>query len=361
MRIKCVRFFRYRLPLKVPLDVGRVRMTHREGFLVRCEAESGEVGWGEAAPLPGYTRETLDDAERALRAASVYMKSRTLEADDILATDIWEYIKETTPSVRFGVESAFMQLFAGSGRGFRELLSNSFADRVQVNGLFQAPVVPSGEEMTVWHTRGMRTVKCKVGRRSLESEREWILQLANTLPPGMRIRLDANRAWSLDEAVRFFSGVPQPVIEYVEEPLADVGELPLLASETGIPIALDETVQERGEAIFHLGFKPAAVVLKPGALPGIGAVMSWQRLAQGSDLTLVVSSLFESGVGMIALAQVAACLCGAQVCCGLDTSRIFAEDTLNPRWSPEGWSWDLRQVDETRYSVRQEILEELTG
>ncbi|MFM9093065.1 MAG: o-succinylbenzoate synthase, partial [Verrucomicrobiota bacterium] len=58
---------RYLLPFRVPVRTAHGVWTHREGLLLRIEDDAGRCGWGECAPLPGWTAETVDAAAAALR------------------------------------------------------------------------------------------------------------------------------------------------------------------------------------------------------------------------------------------------------------------------------------------------------
>ena len=68
MRISGCRTFRYRLPLAEPLTLAGRVIHEREGALVRIDSDSGASGWGDVAPLPGFSRESLEDAETELAA-----------------------------------------------------------------------------------------------------------------------------------------------------------------------------------------------------------------------------------------------------------------------------------------------------
>jgi len=336
-------------------------MVEREGFVIRCESETGDIGWGEASPHPGYTRECTADAERSLRRIPSSLPTREIHVDEILSGSLATIFPAATRSVLFGLETACLNLLAGRNRGFRNLLSEDSSGKIFVNGLLPSLFMPSEAEPATWAANGMRVIKCKVGRGEVDREREWIRSLADMLPPEMKLRLDANRGWSLAEATAFCEGLPPGIVEYVEEPLREISELTELAKRTDVPIALDETVQEMGEAAFELGITPAAMVLKPGALRGISAAIMFGRKAIECGAQPVVSSLYESGLGMLALAQLAAFLGGDRVSCGLDTHRVLKEDTLVPRFSPSGWEWDLEEMDAMGFSIRENIGEELSG
>src|SRR5688572_8625850 len=86
MRLR-FQYRRYRLPLRVAVRTAHGVMTEREGVLVRLEAvdsagarRDGVAGLGEAAPVPGFGRETVDEIEAACRGIGEWVESETLLA-----------------------------------------------------------------------------------------------------------------------------------------------------------------------------------------------------------------------------------------------------------------------------------------
>src|SRR4051812_11635942 len=54
-------FRRYRLPFRAAVRTAHGVWAEREGVIVRLDGETGSAGFGEAAPLPGFSRETVDE------------------------------------------------------------------------------------------------------------------------------------------------------------------------------------------------------------------------------------------------------------------------------------------------------------
>ncbi|MFO1491253.1 MAG: enolase C-terminal domain-like protein [Kiritimatiellia bacterium] len=142
-----------------------------------------------------------------------------------------------------------------------------------------------------------------------------------------RLRLDANQAWDLHDATAFARAVADLPVDYLEEPLQNPAQLPKFARDTGAPIALDETLQSglpgrAGE------WNLRAVVLKPTALGGFARAREIGAATAAAGAKSVVSSLFESSIGLAHLAHFAASLDNASTHHGLDTAGAFSSDTL---------------------------------
>jgi hypothetical protein len=74
-----LQYRRYRLPFRAPVRTAHGVWTHREGLWVRIEDSAGRAGWGECAPLPGWTTETVDAAEAALGELGEWAEEAALD------------------------------------------------------------------------------------------------------------------------------------------------------------------------------------------------------------------------------------------------------------------------------------------
>ncbi|BBL80185.1 o-succinylbenzoate synthase [Rubrobacter xylanophilus] len=313
----------------------------REGLLIRLE-EDGACGWGEAAPLPGFSRETLEEAARDLRALAA-------GGDPAHACS----------SARFAFELARLNLeSSSSGRPLHALLSPHPAEEVRLCGLLEGPLeaVLSGAEGM--REAGYAAVKLKVGRADPEEEAALVGELSALLG-GVQLRLDANRAWSFGEALRFCRAVRGVPIEYLEEPLFEAGDLPLLAEETGVPLALDETLREIEPEDLARCRHVRAVVLKPTLLGGLSRSLAFAREARRIGAVAVASSSYESGIGTLGLLTLAAAL--GEVPAGLDTYRALGEDVLEDPLPLAGPRVDVAALLGEEHAVRVDPLEEVAA
>ena len=67
MKIVEFKIFRYTLPFKQECIVRGQRLEKREGFIIQLRSEEGLLGYGEVAPLPHFSRESLSDVLEQLR------------------------------------------------------------------------------------------------------------------------------------------------------------------------------------------------------------------------------------------------------------------------------------------------------
>jgi len=325
VRIAAAAFAPYALALRRPLEGRAAQASRREGFVLAVTDGEGRVGYGEAAPLAGLHVEGLPEVERALVALCPALAGASLEEEGAMPEVPAAASLASLPSVRFAWEMAALGLLARArGAVPCALLTPTPHAQVPIQGLL------ARDESPAEIARPGVPLKVKVGRSSPERDRERLLALLARLPADVPLRIDANRALDLDAATRLFEGLPAERIEYVEEPLRDPSRLGEFARRTGLHVALDETLGEPSGADLLAHPAVRALVLKPSVLGGFGRAHALADSARRAGRTCVVSSAFESGLGLEALAQFACAVNDTPVAAGLGTDRWLAQDLRDP-------------------------------
>lgn len=330
MRIVRHALYPYRLPLLASVTLGRARIEEREGVLLRLEAEGGAVGWGDAAPLPGFSREFLFDVHLELDAFATVLCGRDLDPRDVTNPNGRFHAAldraGLRPSSRYALDLALWDLVAQTeGRSLARLLHPDPVAALPLAALVTERPPLALVEAARLAEAGYRTLKLKVGRGALREEVAFVRGVRERVGPDVLLRLDANRAWTGAEGRLFAREIAGVKVDYVEEPLREPSALPALWFETGLPVALDETLAgAKAVAVLH-GWAEAAV-LKPTLLGGVAATLRWAARARAVGVRAVLSAAFESGVGMRGVAALAAATGGEPA--GLDPYRRLAYDVL---------------------------------
>jgi o-succinylbenzoate synthase len=363
--MKLARFdlYRYRLPFSRPLMLKGSALLYREGFLLRLTGDDGSEGWGESAPLPGFSGEGLNEAAAQLRSLAEHMLDRDATGDWVepegdLSRELDRM--DPAPSVQFGFELAVWNLYASySGKALPELVMPHPRAEVPVNGLISGQVRDVLEEAQRMGDDGYRSIKLKVGVRTVAEDVGLVRALGEEIGDHVTLRFDANRAWDYGEAADFSRGTAGTCLEYVEEPLADPARLSELVREFGAPVALDESLVgiEPEELEEHRYAR--AVVLKPTLLGGISRTLLMAKRALRLGMTPVVSSVYESGVGTAALAALAAGIGDRAVPIGLDTYRRLAGDVLEAKLALPAPRVCVREIVEASRRVDVRKVEEI--
>ena len=259
----------------IPMTVRFRGITVREGVLLE-----GDAGWGEFSPFLDYDAPTSVPWLRAAREA---------------ADEGWP------APVR---------------------------DAVPVN--VTVPAVDAETAAAIVRRGGCATAKVKVAEpgQSLAEEQERLEGVRDVLGPSGRIRVDANGAWQVDQAVAAIGLLDRAAggLEYVEQPCASVEELALVRRRVSVRIAADESIR-RAEDPYRVRDLAAAdiAVLKVQPLGGVRACL---RIAEEIGLPVVVSSALETSIGIAAGVALAAALPVLEHACGLATVRLLTGDVV---------------------------------
>lgn len=173
-------------------------------------------------------------------------------------------------------------------------------------------------------------VKIKVAEKGQNIEDDFRrITRTNQLYPEARIRLDANGAYTMDEAMQMahFLVDKNLPIEYLEQPvktIAEMAELKLaLARFSELKIAADESVRKVSDPL-AVAQANAADILVLKAAP-LGGVTNAMRIAKEAGLPVVVSSALETSVGLSMGAYLASEL-DSPYASGLATAALLADD-----------------------------------
>lgn len=359
MKLAHYTLYRYRLPLLRNLTIRGANASFREGFILELETDARTKGWGEVAPLPGLSSETLDEARRQVCDLAEAKLGQEMEAQAVWSR-AYAPGSGLASSVRFGFECAWLDTLARhAGLGLHAMLADETHPRVPVNALLDDFEPASIEAIVALCQAGYRSVKVKVGRGAVRDEAHAVGELLARLPGPCRLRLDANRAWSLPDAIWFCRQVAYPRIDYIEEPVADIEDLHEFLGESPVPAALDETLVERGGRALREFEGIGAAVLKPTLLGGLVSTLSVAEAAWRNDVRPIVSATFESGVGTAALAHLAAVVQPPETAAGLDTYRWLSEDTMDPPLDLSAGVLDIEQLSRTLCILRMDQLEKV--
>lgn len=205
-------------------------------------------------------------------------------------------------------------------------------DSVPVNAII--PEVPAQRAAQMVVESACRTAKVKVGGYgSTLQDAARVEAVAGALGAGGKVRVDANGAWDVDDAVRALTELELAArrggadgLEYVEQPCATVADLAALRKRVDTLVAADESVRLPGDADAVIAAGAAdIIVLKVAPMGGVRACL---EVADKSGLPIVVSSAMESSVGLAAGVALARALPELPYACGLGTGLLLATDTV---------------------------------
>lgn len=298
--------------------------TERAAVVVELRTDRGVVGLGEAAPLPGMSPDTLDEAEHALAAFAQRAPFELADREAAYATTLRASSAFTScPAARFAIETALLDALARTHGVPLSALLAAPAGPLPVAGGNEVPghdsrsshlapvplaaVVDDPGAARRAFAAGIRCLKIKLTADDDPARAIAISEAA----PGARLRIDANQSWPRAEVTARLAALAALPIDYVEEPCRDAHLL--LAGPLAFRIALDESVVDLAPADLDAALRSrqlAALIMKPTLLGGLSAVLALAALARRAGVAAIVSHGLEGPVGTAACAELALALGG---------------------------------------------------
>jgi O-succinylbenzoate synthase len=130
----------------------------------------------------------------------------------------------------------------------------------------------------------------------------------------------------VDAAVSMIARLARYELELVEQPVVSLEDLAVVRRRVAVPVAADECVRNLEDARRLAALDAAdAVVLKVQPLGGVAAAL---QVAAAADVAVVVTSMYETSIGLAAGLALAAALDHLPYACGLGTASLLAADVV---------------------------------
>ncbi|MCC9194443.1 dipeptide epimerase [Arthrobacter sp. zg-Y916] len=288
-----------------------------ETVLFRLQDSDGRSGWGET-PVSRVTGvSTAEVLTRARQDLAPLVIGRPVSELDSLVRRI---AAAPVPSaVRMGLDCALHDLAAVTvGQPLHRFLAATYP---QVAGskledtvltdmtLSAAEPEALADAATGWVQKGFRCLKVKL-RADLDAV-AGLTAVRAAVGPDVRLRVDANQAYSPDEAVRVLNAMADAGVglELAEQPVAagNWAGLARVRAAVDVPVMADESVQGERDLEPLLQHRAAALVnLKLAKAGGIYPAVRLLAAARGHGLGVLVGCMLESTVGAGAGAALAA-------------------------------------------------------
>lgn len=316
------------LALKAPFETAHGTVRERELLVVRLTDEDGVSGFGEAAPLESYDGVGVARVLSALeRHAEVLGEPGAMNGAQML-----EACREAEdlPQALAAIDLA---LWDRAGRHAQQpvaaLLSDGAAARVPVNATVSAlDRAGAAKQAAAAALAGYTCVKLKVG---VGDDAGRVAAARAAAGPRMALRLDANGAWDVEQAVAAIETLSPVGLELVEEPTRGLQATREVRERVAVRVAIDETAGEHGALTAGVA---DAICLKISRCGGIAGLLAAAALVRSTGAEVYISSTLDGPLGVAAALHAAAALAsrGPLAHCGLATLGLFEgiEDPLEP-------------------------------
>lgn len=330
VKLSSIELYRYNLKLNFPLIIKGTKSPTREGLILHIKSSDGKEGFGEIAPLSGFSQEPFEETIRQIQSFKHFLLSESipdhLEKLDEGFED-WLMRFNLFPSVRFGCEMAILNYLANQKHTtLAKLLSDTSQEKIRLSGLLQGPKNEVLVELRKLLDQGYKSFKLKVGL-NLRDDIEKTQAVIKMINGQALLHLDVNQGWSLNHAIQFVEEAGLALIEYVEEPFQDINMIEEFVMRTTVPVALDESLTGMNFNEIKSIDGVDLLILKPTIIGSIEKTVKYIKEGRRLAISPVVSSLFESSLGILTLANLAGLTAHINYA-GLDTVKWFKEDLL---------------------------------
>lgn len=325
-----------KLHFKQPAGTSRGIYTERriwllivsDGFAVGAGIGT-RTGTGECAPLPNLSCDDLPNYGEILRAFCDEVE-RTAEIP-------YEALRDY-PSMLFGLETALLNL-----RNGQRLFDTAFSrgeTGIPINGLVWMGTYDEMEQRIEQKLeQGFQCVKLKIGAIDFDAELALIKKIRSRFSHhDVELRVDANGAFSFDEALYKLELLSQYALHSIEQPIR-AGQWSFMAElcrESPLPIALDEELigvndPDQKRQMLNI-IRPRYIILKPSLHGGMAGCREWIDIARDKGIGTWITSALESNIGLNAIAQLASSVYGDTITMpqGLGTGQLFADNIDMP-------------------------------
>ncbi len=321
------RFKKHILNFNTPGGTSRGVLHQKTSYFLEIKDDE-KVGIGEVSILPKLS---IDENEEVLER-----KLSDLCAKISNHQKIEESYFENFPALKFGYETAIRDL---NSQYKKEIFNSDFAKGkkgIPINGLIWMGskdfMLKQIEDKLA---QGFRCLKLKIGAIDFETELDILNSIRKRFSPeSLELRVDANGAFSKDEALKKLNDLSQFKIHSIEQPIKPKqwNAMAMLTKKTPIPIALDEElIGVKASEINTLldEIQPQYIILKPSLIGGFAISDQWIASAEKIGIGWWLTSALEANIGLNAIAQYAATK-NSNMPQGLGTGQVFRNNINSP-------------------------------
>ncbi len=338
--------YSYNIDFKKPAWFFNRFADSRKGYIIKLYQDR-YAGFGDMAFLPG----AIPDEKILISDLTYIVNLISIDDNPDLNGLISNYsiIEKYNlyPAAVFGLECALWNLFAAaSGKTPAGFLNDSPDKAIALNALVPELNDVSIQKINKLYETGYRAIKLKVSGEEKEISFLQQLQIDSKLN-NLKIRLDLNRRTEFHQSVKFLKKLPTDMIDYVEEPVTEPHKyIEKIKKETGLKIAIDESLAENPNDEY-LKSQADVFIIKPSITGSLKTVFELKQYADANKKRIILSSAYESGIGMISLLNLASGLCLYPEAHGFDTYKFIRNDVFEEKLDINHSMIETDKIDKT--------------
>ncbi len=305
-----VQWLKYTLNFKFTVTTSRGSMSKKDTYFIVISSPDGVYGIGECGLLPGLSLDDQPGFEHKMNEIIRTSSNNPLENIEHLPGYLDQMTGKSMPSIKMGLETAWLDYLNG---GNRVIFNSPFLEGrpIPINGLiWMGNKEKMLERIRKKAAEDFTCIKIKIGAIDFEDELNLIEYIRNyTDDHQVTIRVDANGAFSIEEAMHKLEKLAVYDIHSIEQPIPTGRwkEMAELCRKSPVPVALDEELigplnRDQKAALLDT-IQPRYIVLKPTLLGGFHETEEWIELGESKNTGWWITSALESNIGLNAIAQ----------------------------------------------------------
>ncbi|UPT78568.1 dipeptide epimerase [Sulfurovum sp. XGS-02] len=328
MKIKDIRISTLKAPLKNPFVTSLRRVEALEDLVVIVECDDGTIGYGEGAPTPVITGETMGSMVAAIEYIKPFIIGTDIEEFGIILNNIHTSILKNT-TAKSALEIALYDLKAKSARQpLYQMLGGtktSFKTDITISmGDIDKMVSDSLDAVDL----GYDTLKIKIGDNP-QKDVERIIAIHEALNENITLRLDANQGWTAQESVELLHALEKKdiIAEFIEQPVAadDIEGLRYIKERVQTPLLADESIFSVKDARRLLEMEAIDYVnIKLAKTAGITQALALAELSKTFSVKCMIGCMLEGPISVAAGVHVASAKADIITMLDLDAVSLLA-------------------------------------
>ena len=325
VKIKALEAFLVEVEYREPFTISLGTSVKARNVVVKLASDDGSIGLGEASPSPKIVGDDVDLVVETLRRAWRKLKGVEIEGPETFAEVLGRV--SGSPSAKAALEMAFLDLWCkGLGVPLYRILGG-YRRTVETDitiGIMSPE--EQAKRAVAYVEMGFKSIKLKLGLEP-EVDVERVRAVRDAVGESVRIRVDANQGWSVDEAKWVIGRISNYDVELVEQPVKwdDIRGLAEVRRESPIPIAADESVKSLADAIAVIKAEAADVInIKLMKCGGPWQALKLAAVSEAAGVKNMVGCMGETGLAITAGVHVALALRNVKYV-DLDSDLLLAE------------------------------------
>lgn len=328
MKITDIRTQILKAPLKNPFITSLRRVDALEDLVVIIECDDGTVGYGEGAPTPVITGETMGSMVATIEYIKPQLIGKEIEDFESILGLVYSLILKNT-TAKSALEIALYDLKAKASKLplYRMLGGTKTAFNTDITismGEIEKMITDSQDAVAL----GYDTLKIKIGDDP-KKDVERVVAIHDDLDKHIKLRLDANQGWSAQESVELLHALEKQdiIAEFIEQPVAadDIEGLKYIKERVQTPLLADESIFSVKDARRLLEMEAIDYVnIKLAKTAGISQALQLADLSKEFSVKCMIGCMLEGPISVAAGVHVASAKADIITMLDLDAVSLLA-------------------------------------